>query len=265
MFAIQTEIAEAIAERARVPLGLDGAVELVTPTGDLEAYDLYLAGRARLRERGESAAEAIRLFEAAIARDSTWAPAWAGLAEATGDLGSGTRRSWAVRTPDSATDSHGSLARVRARGPAGAGAGPRQRVGARGARQRATRTGCEWEAPSSRYGGAGLDPDNAEAHQQYARAADRRPGDRLCRGRHVAGAVGRLDPRRSDLSLERPRRPTIGRPRRSSDLRGGIVGSTPRIAWESLRQPRGIGRSDGATTRLYRYVARRAPSSVTAT
>jgi TolB-like protein len=81
VFAIQTEIAEAIAEALRIPLGLDGA-DLVRPTADLEAYDLYLAGRSRVRLREDQLGEAIRLFEAAIARDSTWAPAWAGLAEA---------------------------------------------------------------------------------------------------------------------------------------------------------------------------------------
>ncbi|HSM09352.1 MAG TPA: tetratricopeptide repeat protein [Gemmatimonadota bacterium] len=80
VFQIQEEIAESIATALRVPLGLD-ASELVQPTADLEAYDLYLAGRARMRERYGSLKEAIRLFEAAIARDSTWAPAWAGLAE----------------------------------------------------------------------------------------------------------------------------------------------------------------------------------------
>ncbi|MEE8487941.1 MAG: hypothetical protein V3S56_07210, partial [Gemmatimonadota bacterium] len=82
VFAIQTEIAQAIAEALKVPLGLNDASDLVRPTADLEAYDLYLAGRARLKERGPSLNEAIRLFEAAIARDSSWAPAWAGLAEA---------------------------------------------------------------------------------------------------------------------------------------------------------------------------------------
>jgi TolB-like protein len=82
VFAIQTEIAQAIAGALRVPLGLEEAERLVSPTDDLEAYDLYLAGRARIKERGASLTEASRLFEAAIARDSTWAPAWAGLAEA---------------------------------------------------------------------------------------------------------------------------------------------------------------------------------------
>ncbi|MGD8496534.1 MAG: tetratricopeptide repeat protein, partial [Gemmatimonadales bacterium] len=80
VFAIQSEIAEAIADQLRVPLGLEGDESLVTPTGDLEAYDLYLAAKGRMRERGSGVAEAIRLFEAAIARDSSWAPAWAGLA-----------------------------------------------------------------------------------------------------------------------------------------------------------------------------------------
>ncbi|MFQ5529862.1 MAG: hypothetical protein ACE5FP_05870 [Gemmatimonadota bacterium] len=82
VFQIQREIAEAIAAELRIPLGLDGS-ELVHPTADLEAYDLYLAGRAKMRLRGLAVGEAVELFEAAIARDSSWAPAWAGLAEAT--------------------------------------------------------------------------------------------------------------------------------------------------------------------------------------
>ncbi len=82
VFDIQIEIAEAIAEALAVPLGLDDSA-LVTPTADLEAYDLYLAGRQQMRARGEHVAEAVKLFEAAIARDSSWAPAWAGLAESS--------------------------------------------------------------------------------------------------------------------------------------------------------------------------------------
>ena len=80
VFQIQREIAEAIAGALRVPLGLNEEEQLVSPTEDLEAYDLYLSGRARMRERGASVLEAIELFEAAIVRDSNWAPAWAGLA-----------------------------------------------------------------------------------------------------------------------------------------------------------------------------------------
>ena len=81
VFQIQAEIAEAIAGALTVPLGLDDASDLVSPTADLEAYDLYLAGRTHMRRRGLALVEAKRLFEAAVARDSNWAPAWAALAE----------------------------------------------------------------------------------------------------------------------------------------------------------------------------------------
>jgi adenylate cyclase len=82
VFAVQSEIAESIAEALEVSLGLVAGQGLVMPTADLDAYDLYLAGQARLREREGGVEESIRLFEAAVARDSGWAPAWAGLAQA---------------------------------------------------------------------------------------------------------------------------------------------------------------------------------------
>lgn len=80
IFAVQTEIARAIAARLRIPLGLAESSRLVWPTRDVEAYDTYLAGRALLRARGDLS-QAVELFERTIARDSSWAPAWAGLAE----------------------------------------------------------------------------------------------------------------------------------------------------------------------------------------
>jgi len=81
IFAIQTEIAEAIAEALRIPLGLSQEA-LVFPTLDMEAHDLYLSGRAAMRRRGPGVEEAVRLLQASVASDSMWAPAWAGLAEA---------------------------------------------------------------------------------------------------------------------------------------------------------------------------------------
>ena len=83
VFAIQSDIAGAIAEALRVPLGL-ASHELVRPTMDTTAHDLYLLARAAMRRRGSGVQEAVRLFEASIARDSAWAPAWGGLAEALG-------------------------------------------------------------------------------------------------------------------------------------------------------------------------------------
>ena len=52
-------------------------------SGDPDAYDAYLRGRYFLgRRKPSSLASAIRSFEAAIAKDSSFAPAYAGLADA---------------------------------------------------------------------------------------------------------------------------------------------------------------------------------------
>ncbi len=170
VFQIQAEIAEAVAQALTVPLGLQAASDLVTPTADLEAYDLYLAGRARMKERGPSLNEAIRLFEAAIARDSTWAPAWAGLAEAKELLG------WYPEVwggdPVSLEDIH-------------AGMVPLQEASENAARRALEldpniasahvalgsvyRNRNDWEKGEAAYLRAlSLDPDNGEAYQQYA-------------------------------------------------------------------------------------------------
>ena len=82
VFAIQEEIAGAIAAQLQVSLGLEEGGALVAPIADLEAYEMYLTARAGMRERGSAVLEAVRLFEEVVARDSTWAPAWAGLAQA---------------------------------------------------------------------------------------------------------------------------------------------------------------------------------------
>jgi len=164
VFQIQSEIAEAIAAQLRVPLGIDDRSELVTPTADLEAYDLYLAGRARMRERGESLPEAIRLFEAAIARDSAWAPAWAALAEAS------EIRLWYVNgfdgpeldTMTAALDKAERAARRALELDPGS-------APARVALGNVLRDRFEWEGAETAYREAlAIDPDYPEAHQQYA-------------------------------------------------------------------------------------------------
>jgi serine/threonine-protein kinase len=53
------------------------------PTADLEAYELNLVGRHRWVYRSaDNLHDAIRFFEAAVDKDSTFALAWAGLADA---------------------------------------------------------------------------------------------------------------------------------------------------------------------------------------
>ena len=168
VFVIQTEIAEAIAAQLRVPLGLDEGEQLVSSTTDLTAYDLYLAGRAKMRERGQSVFEAARLFEAAVARDSNWAPAWAGLAESLAlrpfygpdpaNPGVDPDSAYWARSLDAAKDA---ARRALELDP--------DNASAMVALANALRDTWEWDAAESAYVRAlTLDPDNFEAHQQYA-------------------------------------------------------------------------------------------------
>jgi len=169
VFAIHMEIAQSIAEQLRVPLGLDDARDLVTPTADLEAYDLYLAGRARMRERGPSVLEAVELFAAAVAHDSTWAPAWAGLAESQALV------PFYMGSPDDsvlwAADSSVWARQLDAAELAAttALALDRNNASATIALANVRRDRWDFEAAETAYLRAlSLDPDNVEVHQQYA-------------------------------------------------------------------------------------------------
>jgi serine/threonine-protein kinase len=83
IFAIQDEIATAIASRLAVTLRGGENASLVRPsTSNLEAYELYLKARSLLKERGPSLLVAIDLFERAVALDPGFAPALANLAQA---------------------------------------------------------------------------------------------------------------------------------------------------------------------------------------
>jgi tetratricopeptide (TPR) repeat protein len=81
VFAIQEEIAQAIAGALRVPLGLGRGETLVrNRTSDLESYDQYLRARALIRARAPI--EAIKVLEPGVVRDPDFAPTWALLAQA---------------------------------------------------------------------------------------------------------------------------------------------------------------------------------------
>jgi TolB-like protein/Flp pilus assembly protein TadD len=86
MMVVQDEIARAIA--SQLQMALDTGAEPASPaTRDLEAWDLYLRGRFHWRQRGEASLRAAAdYFSQAIARDSGFARAWAGLADAMGLL-----------------------------------------------------------------------------------------------------------------------------------------------------------------------------------
>ena len=81
VFAVQQDIARAIASALQVQLvPASGA----RPTADPEAYELYMKGRYALNSRSgpEDLTRAVKHFEEAIARDSSYARAYSGLADA---------------------------------------------------------------------------------------------------------------------------------------------------------------------------------------
>jgi serine/threonine-protein kinase len=81
VFAIQEDIAQAIAAELRAPLGLAAGERLISSrTADADSYQDYLRGRALFRTRVLD--QAIAALEAAVARDPGFAPAWAMLAQA---------------------------------------------------------------------------------------------------------------------------------------------------------------------------------------
>jgi serine/threonine protein kinase/tetratricopeptide (TPR) repeat protein len=81
VFAIQDEIAKAIALRLRVMLADPERRLIQPPTDSLAAYELFLEGRAALARRGRFLNTAVKRLEAAVALDSNFAQAYAALAE----------------------------------------------------------------------------------------------------------------------------------------------------------------------------------------
>ncbi len=85
IFAIQSDLAKAIAGALKATLSPAVAERFETrPTESLEAYDLYTRARYAYQTRGamgRDIPEVKDLFERAIEADSTYALAWAGLAD----------------------------------------------------------------------------------------------------------------------------------------------------------------------------------------
>ncbi|HUE66375.1 MAG TPA: TIR domain-containing protein [Rhizomicrobium sp.] len=82
IFAVQEDIATAIAGALQVPLGLKPGQSLVSNrTADTDSYQDYLRAKELYRARGfTNFTQAITLLENVIARDPNYAPAWALLA-----------------------------------------------------------------------------------------------------------------------------------------------------------------------------------------
>jgi TolB-like protein/cytochrome c-type biogenesis protein CcmH/NrfG len=87
IFAIQDEIAAAVAEHLRVALVAGSARRGAAGTTNLEAYDLYLQGRAFQLRRGSGIVRARELFRRAVALDPEYVDALALLADSSRLLG----------------------------------------------------------------------------------------------------------------------------------------------------------------------------------
>ena len=83
IFAIQTEIATAIADALRVSLSSEERVRVATPpTQNLAAYQAYLLGKQRVAKWNTATlAEAVDYFQQAIELDPSFALAYVGLAD----------------------------------------------------------------------------------------------------------------------------------------------------------------------------------------
>jgi serine/threonine protein kinase/tetratricopeptide (TPR) repeat protein len=88
IFALQEEIAREITEKLRLQLTGEEKKRLTKrATGNKEAYQLYLNGRYWLEKRTpEGFSKAIEYFQQAIAKDSSYAPAYSGLADCYSNL-----------------------------------------------------------------------------------------------------------------------------------------------------------------------------------
>ena len=97
IFEVQDEVAIAIVSRLKVALKAGQQPSVKAGTSNLEAYQLYLKGRALLYRRGLDIRRAAQCFERAVALDPQYPLAWSGLADARTSLSlSGLERPGAV-------------------------------------------------------------------------------------------------------------------------------------------------------------------------
>ena len=128
IFAVQEEVAHAIAEQLKVELaGGRSARGSGRPTENLAAYNLYLQGRYHLNQRTEEGLrKAVEFFDKAIVEDAQYAQAYSGLADAYSLLGhygvlapaevwtkTASNAAWAVLQDEHSAEAHTSLAHVK--------------------------------------------------------------------------------------------------------------------------------------------------------
>ncbi|MEN3370521.1 MAG: hypothetical protein V7609_2664 [Verrucomicrobiota bacterium] len=157
IFAIQEEIARAIADALSTPLGLSEPVNPQRQTKDMDAYDKFLQARTLIAQRTpKNLRRAIELLTATTDRDPGFATGWAALAQALAlssyyinDIADPLKAAEeaarkALALDDSIAMAHSALADV-------------------------SRDRRDWLAAESEYARAlKLSPGEAETHNQYA-------------------------------------------------------------------------------------------------
>jgi TolB-like protein len=158
IFAIQEEIARAIADALSTPLGFGDAVTPQRQTRDMEAYEKFLEARALIPQRSaDKLRRAIDLLTIVVERDSGFANGWAALAQARALAhyyalatlpeslkGAEEAARKALAIDDTLAAAHSALADV-------------------------LRDRFEWSAAETEYQRAlKLSPGEAETHNQYA-------------------------------------------------------------------------------------------------
>ena len=87
VFQLQDDVARAIAGALRVALGGSGGALAERGTTSSEAHDLYLRGRyLQARYTEPDLRQSLELFRQALAKDSTYARAWSGIADSWSNL-----------------------------------------------------------------------------------------------------------------------------------------------------------------------------------
>jgi len=81
VFAIQEEIAQAIAQRLKIAFPWHGKPLVKTGTPNLEAYQSYVKGRALIYKGGSAIRRAVACCRLAVELDPNYALAWAALAD----------------------------------------------------------------------------------------------------------------------------------------------------------------------------------------
>ena len=87
VFAVQDEIATAIAEKMKTTLQVDAASRAQRATDSIEAYEAYLKGRTLLNRRGTSIKLGLAMMQRALELDPDYGLAWVGIADSHALLG----------------------------------------------------------------------------------------------------------------------------------------------------------------------------------